>query len=294
MGSSPTPGTMDGETLEKAPPGFVPPQQWPEYKLSTDIPPFLAPRTTGKDPLGSYRRFWPIVIEEYVSDKEPVMTDSDPDGISPNRMIIWQRVFEKTVPPGWRVLTQRPPRLEGISELKDAYWKAWSESARRSRRKWHEQYLGKDYRVEEISVEDFIKAYAHSTIQPYIKKLYRGIIERKQKAGADLTIIAARHIHTNEVAAAMVTVNSTQCHGSHYLAGFIAPLHEHVPAMVGLMDHWHEKSLARGIRFLHFGLFWHKGEPDTWKGFSNFKAKFGISYISYPPALWRVARGRLF
>jgi len=285
---------MYGEILKEAPEGYVPHYQWPEYVLDTDVPPLLAPRLVGKNPVGMYRRFWPIVVEEYISDKEPVLADSDPEKISLNRIIIWQRVFHKDQPKGWRTLRQKPPQLEGFAELGDEYWKQWSESARRYRRKWHDEFLGKEYAIENISAEEFLKHYEKSTIKSYIKKLYADIVLRKQKASAHIRFIAARHLPTGDIAAAMAVVDSPTHKASHYLCGFIKPEYEKAPAMVGVMDEWHARGIKHGMKFLHFGRFWQKGDPDDWKGFSLFKSKFGLRYVAYPPALWRFKGGRLF
>jgi hypothetical protein len=109
-----------------------------------------------------------------------------------------------------------------------------------------------------------------------------------------MRFLGVRHIPSREVVAAMAFIDSATHKGSHYVCGFIQPAFAHVPAMVALVDHWHKDALVRGIRFLHFGRFWQKGDPEEWKGFSQFKSKFGLYYISYPPALWRFQRGRLF
>jgi hypothetical protein len=286
---------MYGPILKQAPEGFVPHYQWPEYGFEADVPPFLAPRAVGKNPTGMYRRFWPIVVEEYISDNEPVLADSDPEGISLNRVLIWQRVFREDHPSGWRKLTQRPPGLEGFAELgRPDYWATWSESARRYRRKWHDEYAGKEYAIETITGEEFIRHYTASSIKPFIKKLYSEIVVRKQKRGSHIDFFAVRHSTSKEIISAMSVVDSPTHKASYYLCGFIKPEYEKIPAMVGLMDEWHARGLRRGMRFLHFGRFWQKGDPSDWKGFSLFKSKFGLQYVAYPPALWRLARGRLF
>lgn len=286
---------MYGEIVTEAPEGYVPYQQWPEYMLAADIPPLLAPRLVGKNPVGVYRRFWPIVVEDYMSDKEPVLADSDPEGISANRILIWQRVFSTKIPRGWRRFSMRSPLLEGFAHITDNEYRApWSESARRYVRKWEREHLGKDFVVEAISLETFLAAYRESDINKYIRSLYADMVERKQKGGAHVRFIAARHIPSNDIVAAMALVDSPTHKGSHYLCGFIQKKYEHIPAMVGLVDRWYEESLTQGITFLHFGRFWQKGDPSDWKGFSQFKAKFGLHYISYPPALWKFQKGTLF
>jgi hypothetical protein len=286
---------MYGDVIREAPEGFVPYHQWPEYDLVSDAPPFLGPRLVGKNPLGMYRRIWPIVVEEYISDEEPVLADSDPGHVSLNRGLIWQRIFRTDIPHGWRRLSLRPPQLEGFAILDTAnYSTKWSESARRYRRKWRTEFLNISYTIEQISLDEFLVAYMQSPIKNDTKTMYRDIAKRKIEKGAGLDIWAVRHTESGEIAAGMMYITSPTCHGSYYLCGFILEKYRDTPVMVGLVDAWHERSLAGGIRFLHFGRFWQKGDPKDWKGFSLFKSKFGLHYISYPPALWRFARGKLF
>ena len=284
-----------GEVVTKAPEGFIPYHQWPEYDLPSDAPPFLGPRLVGKNPVGMYRRIWPIVIEEYISDKEPVLSDSDPENISLNRVLLWQRLFREDIPRGWRALSKRSPQLEGFADLntKD-YTARWSESARRYRRKWHKEFLGNGYTIERISLEEFLKSYMQSPIKKETKSMYEEMSKRKLKKGAGLDIWAVRHTGSGEIAAGMVYITSPSCKASYYLCGFILEKYRDTPAMVGLVDAWYERSIKNGIRFLHFGRFWQKGDPEDWKGFSLFKSKFGLNYISYPTALWRFKKGRLF
>jgi hypothetical protein len=302
VGSIPTPGTrtMDtqyGNVIHELPEGFVPREQWPEYALAADVPPLLAPRVVGKRPVGMYRRFWPIVVEEYISDEEPVLADSDPSGVALNRMIIWQRLCRSDVPRGWRVFSSEPTRLEGFAEIQQGeYWHQWSESARRYRKKWHEECLGSRYRISAVSYADFERAYKKSTVVKVVKNSLLDVIKRKLALpeGKHIELWCAESLETGEFVAGMATITSPTCHGSHYISGFVTQAAGKDPAMVGLMDHWFHISHARGVRFLHFGGFWTKGSPENWKGFSLFKSKFGLKYIACPSPLFRFQRGRLF
>ena len=138
--------------LTKLPEGYIPREQWPEYDLPSDAPKFLGPRLVGKTPKGMYRRLWPIVVEEYISDDEPVLEDSDPEGIALNRVLIWQRPTRNDVPKGWRTLSKKTSRLEGFAEVvEEEYWKHWSESSRRYRKKWHADHFNKTHTIERVS-----------------------------------------------------------------------------------------------------------------------------------------------
>jgi hypothetical protein len=295
--SHPRHQNMYEPVITEAPEGFLPREQWPEYSLAEDAPAFLGPRIVGRDPKGMYRRFWPIVVEEYISDKEPVLADSDPNGISLNRMLIWQRIFNTDTPKGWRAFSKKMTRLDGFAELTESdYWKGWSESARRYRKKWLAEHVEKTYVIEKASYAEFRDAYKRSTIKKDIQNVFLEIIKRKLASpyAEHVELWCVRTIETKKIVAGMATVTSQSCRSSHYISGFITKEGGPDPVMVGLMDNWYKVSRARDIRFLHFGGFWVPGCPKEWKGFSVFKAKFGLKYVMYPPALFRFVRGRLF
>ena len=284
-----------GPIAVQQPEGFTPYQQWPEYDLVSDAPPLVGPRLVGVRPKGMYRRLWPIVVEEYFSDDEPVLTDSDPEGKSFNRMLVWRRIFRTTTPPGWYRPSKNSPRIEGFATLDvEDYHTRWSESARRYYKKWHREYLNKTYVIERITADEFTTTYKKSTLKKYVRDMYLGLIARKVAARAGLEFWGARHIESGETAAAMAVITSTSVGASYYLCGCILRAHADAPLMVGLLDNWHKIGREQNLQYLHFGLFWQKGDPTEWKGFSIFKSKFGLSYIAYPPTLMRLARGKLF
>lgn len=286
-----------GPVITTLPEGFIPREQWPEYDLKSEAPAFLAPRVVGKNPVGMYRRLWPIVIEDYISDTEPILADSDPYKISLNRALIWQRLNRTDIPRGWYCFSKTSNKLEGYAELfpNKEYWTAWSESARRYRRKWLHEYAA-THTIERVSFEEFERAYVQSPVFKIVKRALIDIIKRKLEAqhSKNVELFCARDIQSKELIAGMATITSPTCKGSHYISGFVRPDIAPESAMVGLMDHWFSQSKERGIRFLSFGGFWTKGNPHNWKGFSEFKAKFGLFYIKFPPILIRFARGRLF
>ena len=95
----------------------------------------------------------------------------------------------------------------------------------------------------------------------------------------------------NEILAGIAVLNSPTCKSSYYSAGFFMAGTEKLPLMTGLMDHWFQTSQSRGFRVVQFGNFWVPGNPSSWKGFSDFKAKFGAKIIVYQPLLFRVMLG---
>lgn len=280
-----------GPILTHLPDGFVPYQQWPEFDLVSNILPHLEAAAVPGTPRGVHYGRWPMYSEEYVSDIEP---SSLADSKAPPRLLIWRRVSRKDAPSGWLKLGWRASRLEGFADLgnPEDYAARWSESARRYRRKW----LSEGIAVELVSFAEFIEEYMKSDLPLWVRKNYKSISSRMHEGvqAQHIEVFAPRDPRTGKLLGGMIVVNSPSCKASYYLCGFVTSDAKDRPVMVGLMDHWFRTSQERGYRFLHFGEFWLPGKPKHWKGFSEFKAKFGLSYIEYPPALARLKGGRLW
>ncbi len=286
---------MYGPIITEAPPGFVPYQNWEEYQLPYATLPIFQPKWVGQDPKGFFRGIWPMFTEEYISDMEPILADSDPTGTAPSRLLIWQRVFRTDIPPGWNIKGDQPSMLGGFATLNSPdFRRNWSESARRYVKKWHIDFKGTHYRVIQLPAEEFIKHYRRATLPLSQKMENPGEVRRRLAHGAKMEFWCVQHIATGEIAAGMATIPSPSNNGSYYLHGLLVKKYSHDPLMEGLMDHWHERCFAANIRYLHFGHFWQPGESSDSKGFSMFKAKFGLEYISYQPRLFKSVRGRLF
>jgi hypothetical protein len=291
--------TTYGEVLSELPQGFIPREQWPEYLLTASPPPTFKPEAVGENPRGMRWGLWPLTFEEYITDLEPDLAVSDPDHLARNRIVLWRRLTRTDIPKGWHQFSKKPSRLEGIAEIKNAdYWRRWDESARRYRRRWVTNCLNKIYTIAEVPYEEFAHAYMQSTVVKKVGRETLNIAKRRiEQEKNELRFTecwGVRRMSDDMLMAGMVITNSPSCGGSYYLCGFYKAEVGEDPLMMGLMDNWFSISLKRGIRFLHFGGFWIKGDPKNWKGFSIFKSKFGLFYLYYPPLLLRIVRGKFF
>ncbi len=285
-----------GPLVKTIPLGWVPKEQWPEYHLRSHPPAVCGSRDVGTKPKGVQWWLWPLCFEEYTSDDAPDLSLSDPHHTARARIVVWRRITRQDFP-GWRTWPwwSGPSRLEGFSEVRPEYWIGWSESARRYRKKWLTQYLDTRYMLERVDYETFEKAYLGSSVARTSGgdsiHTTRNMEIRNPRA---MEYIVARRIPEQTIAAGIALIHSPSTGNSYYAAGFYLDSAKHDPVMTGLIDYWYQLSLERGFRFLHFGEFWKPGSPKAARGYSAFKAKFGLSYILYPQLVARFVRGRLW
>ncbi|MDO8626281.1 MAG: hypothetical protein Q7K39_02360, partial [Candidatus Magasanikbacteria bacterium] len=202
-------------------------------------------------------------------------------------------------PKGWHVLSRHPWRVDGFVKLAaDADYKAgWYKQARRDLRQWEENFLNKGYCIEAVSLEEYSSAYAKSTVRKKVGLDPLEILQRKCAAhsgGDTMQLFGVRNTATREVVAGIALLYSPTFNSSKYECPFILQEAKKIYAMTALIDHWFKESLKRGISLLVFSAFWNPGEPKNWKAFSLFKSHFGPQLVTYPPALWKFVRGKLY
>lgn len=285
-----------GELIDSLPEGFEPKEQWAEYPLDSLPFTFCNPRIIGSDPRGLRWNLGPLYIEEYISDKEPDLALSDRATPAPLRLIFWRRLTTSAHPEGWHRSVSLAPSsgIEGFATLApgEEYWKKWSESARRYRRHWLQEFADARYRIEEGTFEQFALGYRHSTVA---KKTLRESLQitRDYEKGAPerMRYWIARRLSDGTIVAGLSVITSPSAKSAYYATGFYHKDIGDDPVMIGLMDHWHRVGAEEGYTYLHFGNFWFPGQSKSFRGFSAFKAKFGLRYIAYRPTLWRFRRG---
>lgn len=285
--------------MSDAPRQAYSPFEWPEYAFYSSLPPQFHPEHVGVRPDGARWGLWPLYFEEYRSDEEPVLTDSDPTGTAPNRLILWQRPFRTDVPVGWHY---SPFEKAGVcigyhDNLREDYVQRWNHRTRNYLSRWKTRHLGTDYMIEDISYEEFAAAYARSTVAKEVPRHELTKLQLRLHLFPDSVHMWGVRRHSDAVVVAGITTfDSTLNKASHYGMGFYQRLGNHDPVMIGLMDYWFAHSLKAGLKVLHFGIFLKPEDSGSKRAhsISLFKAQFITDYLVYQRPLYRFVKGKLF
>ncbi len=272
---------------------YISPLYWPEFINTVSIPSFLHPTRIG-DRADNAWRLWPVSVESYHSEGEPNLAASAPFSL-PFRLVMWHRDTDTAPhPKGWVAFRSRPESVIGFSDITNLkeYTTRWSKGARRERALFQKRF-SHAYSIERTTYPEFENAYLRGTIRPILKHiLVKTIVKpHTQKNSEHVTLWVARRRADTKIVAGIATLDSPTGNGSYYLAGFYLREVSKIPLMTALIDNWFTVSQQKGLRFMHFGLFYQPGDPRAWKGYSNFKAKFGVQYASRPPTLYKWIRG---
>ena len=229
-------------------------------------------------------RMGPFWFENFFGDAEPPVEDG------PKRLIIWQPVSREDAPPGWhktRFLNHIKMTGFAMVSRTEPYWNNWSDHAKRHRKKWVAE---KDQWEEfEPTLEEFIAAYKKAPMDPVLRVLYIDLLKSHKRAqGEHLHVVGMRRAG-GPIEAGFVHVDAPEARQSKHFISFIARSARSTSVGTGMMDNWFLHALGSGIDLLDFGVYWTKGDPRSWKGFSRFKSQFGITFVHYPYPCWRIA-----
>ena len=286
-----------GQLTDSPPALVVPPEAWPEYGRLADPPAFCAREEVGAHPRGARWSVWPLTFEEYVSDEEPRLVDSRTGALARNRLLIWKRVHAGQTPSGWRQRSGKPWRIDGYHDLSlgGDYTGRWHKNARREVRLWHEEHAAR-YAIEEITFEEFARAYRNSTTVKKTGTTLLGVLERMHglPTRKHIKLWGVRNKKSGEVIAGTAAIFSPTHQSSVRFCPFMLAEARGCYASVGLVDYWFEYCRLAGIRYFMFTCFWQAGDPRGWQGPAEFKSHFGLQYVAYPPELTRFVRGKIF
>lgn len=224
----------------------------------------------------------PLTLEQYYGDTEPALS---PD--SRSRLVLWHPTQRTGQPKSWRRVPFSIHRqLSGFHDLAeaDAYWTTWSSQAQRHRLAWTKST---QLRACTPDLERFLEAYRRSGQLSGLIRLFEEHIRHQVVAHAGHFHFFGVETNDGELVSAIATLDIPESQLSFHVTSFILPSARNTPAGVAILDLWFRAAKAKGLRFLDFDGFWTEGEPSSWKGYSRFKAQFGMTYIRYPKPLFR-------
>jgi len=236
--------------------------------------------------LGRAWRHGPIHFELYVSDIEPTIIST------PHfRIILWQPITKLETPKHWHHLwfPTEISRQIGFAQITGpSYWRAWTKNAQRDRTIW---LNNKEFEIITSDYLTFLREYPCVGTYKPIRQVILNILKNKiDHLSSSIHFFAAQHIKSNKISAMVALIKLPHVNKAIYLSAFVKPEWQHSLCSTGLIDHCFRFCLEHNIEFLDFGAFWAPGSPSSWKGFSRFKQKFGVTLIRYPSMLWRVIK----
>lgn len=268
------------------PPGYVPYRSCKEYILREAS---ATPRFTLAGREGRYGFGWshgPLRFERFFADAEPPR-----DAGGSLRVTIWQRLTRRDAPPGWLPLTEDMGlRMTGFATLDGVpSERSWSAHARRHAAKWRKLVASGEREIVTMTIEEYLSAYAKADQDPIIKLAYPGLIRTEARAHGGLLRFLGSRRPGGQVDAGFAFLHVPEARQSLHVSAFIKGDAKSDSAATGLIAAWFEECRRVGTQYLDFGFFWAPGDPRDWRGFSRFKAQFGVRLLRYPRPLARLS-----
>ncbi|HEY6019875.1 MAG TPA: hypothetical protein VIY48_08195 [Candidatus Paceibacterota bacterium] len=212
------------------------------------------------------------------------------------RVLYWDRISRTDIPHGWR-RERRPWRVDGIRTLvaHEDYTQTWKKDAQRNVRLWRQQCLSGEYRIDYVPYSVFKEAYKRSIVYKKVETFYTDAFERRPHHPDRETVAClVHHTPSNAYIAGTIMHFFNKRSASVRECSFMTDTTTRTLAPTGLMDIWHSEAQKRGIETLYFIYLWQPGDPKSWKAYSDFKERFGITRVAYPPRLKRFVWGKLW
>ena len=262
---------------------FIHPRQDKKYLSADVVENFRFELIKNADSPGIRWRMGPIWFEKYFSDTEPnIQKFNHP------RVIIWQPILMFEKPKTWKRLWFDKMVKNGFTDItnKESYWNDWDYGARRYRNNFLKD---KKYAIEKTSLQVFLSNYPNVKNYKKIKKWVMYKLNNYRKfCGNDVHFFLAIQNDKKIISGGLAIVDFPNLNQSIHLASFINPKVKDNQIGVGLIDYWFKECMKNKISILNFGAFWSCGDPRDWKGFSDFKSKFGIHFLEYPHSLFKI------
>lgn len=281
-----------------APPqDFAPPEMWEEYVAVTDPVDICAREEVGAAPAGVRWSLWPFTFEEYYGDREPNVDAARGGALARTRLVQWKRLVRHDAPPGWWQPRSSTWRLDGALALDGSdYRTRWDKEARHDLRFFEQHQAAGRVRIQPVSIQEFDAAYRASLTAKRagayrLDELRKKLAHPRSRPHVELWGALDAQ---GAITAGTAILYSPSRQSSMHFAPFIHAAARETFAATGLMDHWFAQTQRRGYRYAVTCEFWRPGLPKSWKGFSEFKSRFGFSLIQYPPVLYKLVGGKLF
>ncbi len=234
-----------------------------------------------KQQLGLTWTYGLLRFARFLSDEEPSWDFPLPRP----HFFFWQRISRTDTPTDWKpsTLALHQSRI-GICAIapENSVLTHISPHAKRHVAAWKKH----DWIIESITVHDYWDVAFRSTLTSAHKKAFNVLLAEKIAGhGNRVGIVGARPKNSALYEAAFAYLDIPELKTSTHQVSCATPIGRDADAGTGLMTWWLERLQRIGYAYADFGLFWTPGEPETWKGFSRFKAQFCTQFHDFPPML---------
>lgn len=270
---------------------FIPRELWEEYDLTKSMDRIFHPKKVSD---WIYYGLWPLFIAVSFGDKEPSIPKRRGFALWPT-VYVWDRLIEKSKSEerGWKRVGLSPRKRLGVLEVRnDEYYKSWGDTTKNLRNRWL-KLKGNAYEILELKREEFLSYYKKSDVYKRLDKdttrrVIKATTQRDESGVLRVHYLVLKNIESGQIKAGLAYEVSSSSTNTYYSIGFLSDHKEKDPLMTGLLIEWIERERCRGNHYFNFGLFWKEGDPKSWKGFSEFKMKYGVRIYDLPQSLIKI------
>ena len=284
---------MEHDFKYDTPDGYMPRQLWEDYCFHDTLP-YVSFHAYGEKIVSNngiegvsvgIPIFKTALFSSHIEPDHPYVSSGTP------LLSLWYRFGKEDSYQNWYKKDTAPRGTNGYCEIRDGvpYYHEWTHNtAHLYRNHWYRLLTNNTYRIEDTDLPTFLSGYDKSSTARRVGWFERRAVHQKLSFHfASIRYRVVRRTSDHSIVAGMATSYSPRYKNSYYEVGYMDDAFARDRVMIGLMDDWFSYSEKNGFRFLQMGNFWQPGNPDNWKGFSQFKMQFGTRVVHLPPILFR-------
>ncbi|MFA5933616.1 MAG: methyltransferase domain-containing protein [Candidatus Paceibacterota bacterium] len=240
--------------------------------------------------LGIRWNIGPIYIDSYVSDIEPKIDD-----FSSFRIIVWNRISNISKPKHWFSfpldLSPSAFCISDLKNMKDKYFINWTDRAKRYRKKW---LSNTEFEIVETDFQTFSDAYKKfGKIPRHMISMFLTVLKKQIAIQPENShLIIARSLKSKQIISGMAFIHLPDISESMHVISFYDHRFAKTGVGTGIIDFWFKNSAENNIRFLNWGAVFMPGNPNKWKGFTEFKYYFNPFIIRNSEPLFKFVFGK--
>lgn len=201
---------------------------------------------------------------------------------SPWGKVIWSLDGWKKLPPNKSLHWHHAGRSAFSILDTPEYSKKWSSNARN-----HLKQIKKNtgIKIQTVSIEEWLKVYRKTELPHRLKGYHSSALKRFAKIHEDKLRVVLASIDDVPLAGAVFLDEAPT---SVYFVAFQNQAAKPHHLGLALIDWWFADSLAKWYKYLDFDHMWSPGDPDSYKGYTQFKSEIADYEIEFDEVYWRI------
>jgi hypothetical protein len=164
------------------------------------------------------------------------------------------------------------------------YPKKWSSNARNHWKQIKKNKENGKIKIEEVDIDTWISVYQKTHVPHKHKRYHASVVLRLSKLHPENLRLVFAYLDDIPLAGAIFLDEAPT---SVYFVAFQDERAKPYHLGLALIDWWFADSLAKWYKYLDFDHMWSPGDPESYKGYTQFKSELADYEVEFDEVWWR-------